>query len=150
MYLPDGSRKLLLRDNMLLDEDFTAGTIAQRMEDIAVYGTLILFGPLFTGVGQMFMKEFKLLPRIGGKKWDSGSESGDEEDIDVYAIRRIKRQRMETSTGLLWSAASVRECVLVKFGAPTLEAARNWLHTMLSDEGSVSSHFGERALLCLK
>ncbi|EGP90002.1 uncharacterized protein MYCGRDRAFT_35722 [Zymoseptoria tritici IPO323] len=149
MYLPDGSRKLLLRDNMSLDEKFTAGSIANRMEGFAIYGTLILFGPLFTHLGQFFMKEFKLQPRIGGKKWDSGSDSGDE-NLDLHVVRRVKRQRRETATGLLWSAASVRECVLVKFGAPTLEAARNWLHTMLSDEGSVSTHFGERALLCLR
>jgi urease accessory protein len=147
--LPDGSKKLLLRDNMSLDEQFTAGTIARRMEGLAVYGTLILHGPLFIRLGNFFMKEFKLLPRIGGKKWDSGSESGDE-NLDVTAARRLKRQRRETATELLWSAASVRECVLVKFGAPTLEAARNWLHTMLTEEGSVTTHFGERALLCLK
>lgn len=150
LHHPDNkTRRLLLRDNMLLDERSTGGAIAQKMDGVAVYGTLILFGPLFTALGRFFMDEFKQLPRIGGRKWDSGSESGDDE-VDHLAARRAARQRIEIANGLLWSAASVRDCVVVKFGAPTLEAARSWLNTMLSEEKSVITHFGERALLCLR
>lgn len=146
---PSGARRLLLRDNMLLDEQSPEGDVARNMDGIAVYGTLILYGPLFTSLGQFFMNEFKLLPRIGGRKWDSGSESGDEE-VDHLALRRAERHRVEAVNETLWSAASVRDCVVIKFGAPTLEAARSWLNTMLSEEKTVVTHFGERALLCLR
>lgn len=146
---PDKTRRLLLRDNMLLDEHCPGGMMARKMDRIAIYGTLILYGTLFTSLGRFFMEEFKVLPRIGGRKWDSGSESGDDE-LDNLAVRRIERHRVETVSGLLWSAASVRDCVVVKFGAPTLEAARTWLNTMFSEEGSIITHFGERALLCLR
>lgn len=145
----NGARRLLLRDNMLLDEQSPEGHVARKMNGIAVYGTLVLFGPLFTNTGHFFMDEFKRLPRIGGRKWDNGSESGDEA-VDPATARRAGRQRVETANGLLWSAASVRDCVVVKFGAPTLEAARNWLNNMLSEEETVVTHFGERALLCLR
>lgn len=145
----DGARRLLLRDNMLLDEHSTAGNAARKMEEMAVYGTLILYGPVCKSLGEFFMDEFKLLPRIGGRRWDSGSESGDDEP-DHLATRRAERHRVEIVNGLLWSAASVRGCVVVKFGAPTLEAARSWVNTMLSEEKTVLRHFGERALLCLR
>ena len=146
---PDGKRRLLLRDNLLLDEQAMTGGIAKRMDGMAVYGTLILYGPLFQKLGQFFMEEFKAIPRIGGRKWDTGSDSGDEEH-DPRAQRRAERHRIEAADGLLWSAASVRGCVLVKFGAPVLEAGRRWLWTMFTDEGTVVHQFGERALLCLR
>lgn len=146
---PDGKRKLLLRDNLLLHDQMLADSIAHRMDGLAVYGTLILYGHVFQRLGQFFMDEFKLLPRIGGRKWDSGSESGDEE-CDPLAVRRAERHRREVIDGLLWSAASVRGCVVVKFGAPVLEAGRRWLHDMLLEDGTVVSYFGERSLLCLR
>lgn len=146
---PDGARRLLLRDNMLLDEQSPEGHVARKMDGVALYGTLILYGPLFKSLGQFFMDEFKVLPRIGGRKWDSGSESDDEE-ADPLAVRRAERQRLEAVNGLLWSAASVRNCIVVKLGAPTLEAARRWLFTMLSEEKTIVTNFGERALLCLR
>lgn len=144
----DERRRLLLRDNMLLDDASLEGSILQRMDGLAVYGTLMLYGPLFSDLGNFFMREFKQLPRIGGRKWDSGSE--DEGEMDCLTVKRLKRQRMETASRLLWSAASVRGCVVVKFGAPTVEAGRRWLWTILNDEGSIVTHFGERALLCLR
>ena len=147
--LPDGTRRLLLRDNILLDNDGNEDTIANRMNGLAVLGTFILYGPLFRNLKQFFMDEFKALPRIGGRKWDSSSESGDE-DIDPANIRRAERQRRETADGLLWSAASIRGCVVVKFGAREVEIGRRWLRIMLMEEGSVVREFGERALLCLR
>lgn len=146
----NGERKLLLRDNMLLDANNGKIDIAARMDELAVYGTLILYGPMLAALGQFFMDEFKQLPRIGGRKWDSGSESEGEDELDSKAIRRMLRHRMEATCKVLWSAASVRGCVVVKFGAPAVEAGRRWLHTMLVEEGSTVKHFGERALLCLR
>ena len=146
---PHGKRRLLLRDNILLDNESSEGSIATRMEGLAVFGTLILFGPLFQNLGQFFMDEFKVLPRIGGRKWDSGSESGDE-DVDPAVVRRAERQRLESTDGLLWSAASMRGCVVIKFGARAVEGARRWLGSMLVEEGTIVREFGERALLCLR
>lgn len=146
---PDGKRRLLLRDNVILDDHGAVGSIAQRMDGQAVFGTLILHGPLFHSLGQFFMSEFKQLPRIGGRKWDSGSESGDEES-DPAVVRRAARQRQAMLDGVLWSAASVRNCVVIKLGAREVEGGRSWLRSMLLEEGSVVSLFGERALMCLR
>lgn len=146
---PAGDRRLLLRDNLMLDQRALQTSVAHRMDGLAVYGTLVVYGSMFTALGKHFAREFKALPRIGGQKWDSGSD--DEESMtDPVIVNRLKRQRMETASKVLWSVASVRGCTVVKFGAPTVEAGRRWLWTMLSDEGSIVHHFGERALLCLR
>ncbi|KAK5162306.1 hypothetical protein LTS14_000653 [Recurvomyces mirabilis] len=133
--LPNGKRKLLLRDNMVLDDQQLEGTIASRMSGMAVFGTLVLYGPLCQALGYFFMDEFKALPRIGGRKWDSGSESGDEE-VDAGIVKRMARHKQEIQDGVLWSAASVRGCIVVKFGAPTLEGGRRWLRDILMQEGN--------------
>ncbi|OQO10229.1 hypothetical protein B0A48_04586 [Cryoendolithus antarcticus] len=146
---PDGKRRLLLRDNMLMDDGGVTNSIKSRMDSQGVIGTLILHGALLTKLRHFMIDEFKLLPRIGGRKWDSGSESGDE-DVDEATQRRAVRQREETTAGVLWSAAAVRDCVVVKFAAPNVEAGRSWLRTMLMEEGSVGRLFGKRALLCLR
>ena len=147
----DGNRRLLLRDSILLDDEGKEGSLANRMDGLAAFGTLILYGPLFQQLGRFFMDEFKTLPRIGGRKWDSGSgsESGDE-DVDPALARRAVRQRHDSEDGLLWSVASVRGCVVVKFGAKEVDHGRRWLRVMLTEEGTIIREFGERALLCLR
>jgi urease accessory protein len=148
---PNGKRRLLLRDNVVLDDDGVDNSIATRMDGQAVFGTLILFGPLMRSLGEFFMEEFKVLPRIGGRKWDSGSDCGDgEDDIEPAVARRLVRQRQEVEDNVLWSAASVRGCVVVKFTAPEVEAGKSWLRNMLLEEGSVRTMFGDRAFLCLR
>ncbi|KAK5167673.1 uncharacterized protein LTR77_007372 [Saxophila tyrrhenica] len=145
----DGKQRLLLRDSVLLDDREDDGSIAARMDDLAVFGTLIIYGPFFRRLGQFFMDEFKALPRIGGRKWDSGSDSG-EEEAGPHILRRLERQRREAEDRVLWSAADVRGCVVVKLGAREVEGGRKWLRDMLTEEGSVREQFGERALLCLR
>lgn len=145
----DGMRHLILRDNIVLDDGGEVESIATRMDGLGVFGTLILHGQLFDKLGQYFMDEFKALPRIGGRKWDSGSESGDEE-VDPTIMQRLERQRRDSEARVLWSAAALRGCVVVKFGAREVEGARQWLRHMLQVEGSVVRYFGERALLCLR
>ncbi|KAK5122133.1 hypothetical protein LTR85_004379 [Meristemomyces frigidus] len=145
----DGKRRLLLRDNVLLDDHGSDGNISTRMSDLAVFGTLILHGPMFQNLGRFFMDEFRGLPRIGGRKWDSNSDS-DDEDVNPAAVRRTARQKQETADGLLWSAASVRGCVVVKFGAREVEGGRRWVRNMLKEEGTVIREFGERSMLCLR
>ena len=146
---PNGRRRLLLRDAVLLVDGGNDNSVAARMDGLAVLGTLILYGPMFKRLGQFLVDEFKALPRIGGRKWDSSSESGDD-DVDLSVLRRLERQRQEKEDGLLWSAASVRGCVVVKFGARELEHARRFLRSMVVEEGTVEAKFGERALLCLR
>ena len=146
----DHTRKLLLRDNMLLQGDDNESKIASRMDGLAVYGTLMLYGPLFEHLSQFFLDEFQALPRIGGRKWDSASDSGEELEPDETMMRRTERQRQENTDGFLWSAASVRNCTVVKFGAKEVEHGRKWLRNMLLEEGTVAEEFGERALLCLR
>ncbi|KAF2773967.1 UreD-domain-containing protein [Teratosphaeria nubilosa] len=146
----EGKRKLLLRDNMLLDDHGISNSIAEKMHNLAVFGTLILYGPHFKDLGQFFLSEFSALPRIGGRKWDSGSDAGDDEDVEPHVVRRLARQRQENADGFLWTAASVRGCVVVKFGAREVEGGRRWLWSMLREEGTVEREFGERSLLCLR
>ncbi|KAM3422803.1 UreD-domain-containing protein [Cercospora zeina] len=146
---PNGARKLLLRDNMVLNSQHISGSMSHRMHGLAVYGTLILNGDMFAALSTFFLREFKALPRIGNRKWDSGSDD-EERMMDPVLVKRLRRQQTETASKVLWSAASIRGCVVVKFGAPTVEAGRRWLWTMLSDEGSIVEEFGERALLCLR
>nr|POF18684.1 putative urease accessory protein ured-like [Quercus suber] len=147
--VPGADRKLLLRDNILLDDHGSAGGIAERMHGLVVFGTLIIYGPLVRSLGPFFLSEFYSIPRIGGRKWDDGSESGDE-DLSSFLVRRAARHKRDATDGLLWSAANIRGCVVVKFGAPAVETARRWLFAMLKEEGSVARVFGERALLCLR
>ncbi|KAJ8122793.1 hypothetical protein ONZ43_g1100 [Nemania bipapillata] len=63
---------------------------------------------------------------------------------------RATRLAQERESNLLWSAASVRGCVIVKFGAATVEAGRNWIGSMLLQEGSIGREFGEQALMCVR
>lgn len=151
LHLSQGSqRKLLLRDNLILDEQIASASLARRMDGMAVFGTMILHGHAFEGLGRFFMDEFKALPRIGARKWDSGSDDGNCEATEPRIAWRTERHRLEAANNVLWSAASLRGCVVVKFGAPVLEHARHWLHGMLLTEKSIVSSFGERALLCLR
>jgi urease accessory protein len=145
----DGRRRLVLRDSMILDERDASQGLAERMEGLAVYGTLFLYGNMFEGLGKFFMDEFKSTPRIGARKWDSGSDDGSEEMLDPHTIWRNERHRTEKIHRIFWSAASGRDCIVIKFGAPLLEHARRWLSSMLTQEKSIVNAFGERALLCL-
>ena len=145
-------RRLLLRDNLILDggddDNMMGKSVASRMDGKGVFGTLILYGPLVEKLARFFMDEFKSIPRIGGRKWDSGS--GDEEEITEVEIARRSRRSQEIKDGLLWTAAAVRGCVVVKFGAREVEGGRLWLRSMLESEGTVVDQFGERALMCLR
>ncbi|KAF2225801.1 UreD urease accessory protein-domain-containing protein [Elsinoe ampelina] len=146
-------RRLLLRDKVILDPNpggdgsSTSPSYAERMHRQGVFGTLILFGPLTTSLADFFHDEFKLVPRIGGRKWDGSDDGKEPTEVEV---RRELRQRQEASDGLLWSVATLRGCTVVKFGAREVEGAKRWLKTMLETEGSVIRHYGERAMLCLR
>jgi urease accessory protein len=144
-----GKKRLLLRDNALLEDNNSSTdptSFAHRIDNLGVFGTLILRGPVFANLSQYFMAEFTKLPRIGDRNWDGVVE----EDVDDEDSRRKMRQRQEVKDELLWTAASIRGFVLVKFGAREVEGVKTWLATMLRGEGSVVRECGEGALLCLK
>ena len=140
--------RLLLRDNMILEHGKTTHqSVLDRMHGLGVFGTLIIHGPRFQNLGEYFMFEFKLLPRIGSKQWD---KKPPESERDPAEVRRAVRVERENKDGLLWTAAATRGFVVVKFGAREVEGAKRWLKSMLSDEGSVEREVGERAFLCLR
>ena len=142
-----GKKRLLLRDNLILDGHGKTGMhLSERMDGYSVFGTLIIHGPVFSTLAQYFLDEFEALPRIGGRDW------GDEvrTELAPREQRRKERQSRDKAEGLVWSAANVRGFVLVKFASREVEASRNFLRDMIREEGSVTASFGERAMLCLK
>lgn len=142
--------KLLLRDNILLDPSTELHTtFAPRMDHLGVFGTLILYGPMFQNLSAFFMNEFKALPRLGGRQWDSTDGDADKK-LEPREERRKARLAQETRDGVLWTTSYLRHCTVVKFGAREIEGGKKWLRSMLEAEGSVPLHFGERALLCLR
>ncbi|KAK5171688.1 hypothetical protein LTR04_006761 [Oleoguttula sp. CCFEE 6159] len=151
----DDSRKksrLLLRDSIILDNEDGQGDVGRmgirdHMDGLGIFGTLLLRGALFDALGRYFIDEYRLLPRIGGAKWDVPTEGPKVDDVEK---ERRRRQKQEAEDGLVWTAAVVRGCVVVKFGAREVEGARRWVGGMLRSEGSVERLFGERALLCLR
>ena len=140
-------RRLMLRDKVMLDQRGCIDTtFKSKVNGLGTFGTLILRGNLFDNLGQYFLDEFRQLPRIGGRIWESSGK----EVVEHTAIERNSRHQMETEDGLLWTAAASRGNVVVKFGARGAEGARKWLGHMLRSEGTIESAFGERALLCLR
>ncbi|KAH7384087.1 UreD urease accessory protein-domain-containing protein [Phaeosphaeria sp. MPI-PUGE-AT-0046c] len=142
-----GKKRLLLRDNLILDKHGrTDMALSSRMDGYSVFGTLIIRGPVFASLAHSFLREFEALPRIGGRNWGDTVQP----DLTPSEQRRHDRQQREVTDGLIWSAANVREFVLVKFASREVEGSRLWLKDMIEDDGSVLRSFGERAILCLK
>lgn len=141
-----GKRRLLLRDSLVLDDETAVQPenqqanlqpgelVRERTNPHGVLGTLILYGPMFDQLGSYFMETFTSQPRIGGRNWSSTSTA--------------EPSRIQDK--VTWTSARVRAgFVLVKFGAKDLEAAREWLGSMIRKEGSIAREFGEEALFCL-
>jgi urease accessory protein len=142
-----GKKRLLLRDNLILDKHGRTGMeLSQRMDGYSVFGTLIIRGPVFSTLSQHFLDEFEALPRIGGRNWGDVVEP----ELTPRELRRAQRQKREKADGLIWSAANIRDFVLVKFASREVEGSRNWLRDMIKEEGSVPRSFGEGAVLCLR
>lgn len=142
-----GKKRLLLRDNLILDKHGrTDMRLSSRMDGFSVFGTLIVRGPAFASLAKFFLDEFEALPRIGGRNWSDAIPS-EVSRKDQWRTERLDRERKE---GVVWSAANVRDFVLVKFASTEVEGSRNWLRDMIKEEGSVLHAFGERALLCLR
>ncbi|PTB62858.1 UreD-domain-containing protein [Trichoderma citrinoviride] len=150
---PGQRGRLLIRDNVILSQDASkvAGLqLKETMHGLSVLGTLILTGPVMASMGDFFMAEFAALPRIGSRDFrsreDRENDSGEKPEFERWRAQRIEMERQQ---GILWSAAQVRGCVIVKFGAATVEAGRSWIGTMLARQGSIASYFGDAALMCV-
>jgi urease accessory protein UreH len=152
-----GDGRLLVRDAVRLDRrDSLAAAVRNlrsTMHGLGIFGTLVLRGPLAKSLGEFFVAEFAALPRIGARDWrtDEAKQPAEAESArDPHLVWREERLEMEKRDKVLWSAASVRGCVVVKFGAPTVEAGRLWIGSMLAKEGSIEEHFGDQALMCVR
>ncbi|KAL8726620.1 MAG: hypothetical protein Q9181_005969 [Wetmoreana brouardii] len=158
-------RKLVLRDSLIL----SSPNLTTRVSNLSIFGTLILYGPLLSSFSNFFIEEFKALPRIGARDWSSHSASSstsntnpspnvppsanDQAPTTETQTReqwRKQRQEREKKDGVLWTAASVRGAVVVKFGSREMEGARVWLGGMMREEGTVGREFGPGALFCVK
>jgi urease accessory protein len=140
--------RLLLRDTVILSGDphiAEENEMLEKTNGMGVFGTLILYGPVFKKLEERFLSDFSNQPRIGAKNW-----SGDDSEESPEALRRDQRWRREQADALLWTVARVRGFVLVKFGAREVDGARQWLRAVIGEEGSVQSEFGHQALFCLR
>ncbi|KAF4509654.1 hypothetical protein G6O67_003802 [Ophiocordyceps sinensis] len=102
-------------------------------------------------LAKFFLAEFDALPRLGAR--DFRSDEAREEDaknMSNFEHWRSRRIEDEKDQGVLWSAARVRGCVVVKFAAPAVEAGREWIGSMLVKEGTVDARFGQEALMCVR
>ena len=135
-------RRLLLRDSVVLSGE----GLKTNMENLGVFGTLILVGPLLQRLADFFLAEFGLLPRIGSRNWD---EASSEPKLEGRERWRKERQEREKKDGVLWTVAKVRggRATVVKFGAREVEGGREWLAGMLREEGTVGREFGPGGLM---
>jgi len=135
-------KRLLLRDSVILSGE----GLKNKMENLGVFGTLILIGPLVQRLADFFLTEFTLLPRIGSRNW---GEASSEPKLEGRERWRKERQEREKKDGVLWTVAKVRggRATVVKFGARDVEGGREWLGGMLREEGTVGREFGPGGLM---
>lgn len=150
---PGGRERLLVRDLLRLDGDqshMQAKSLRDIMQGQAIFGTLILRGPLTDALGDFFLAEFDALPRIGARDWNADGAEAGAAGLSPLETWRAARIKTEARDKVLWSAARVRACVVVKFGAADVEAGRVWIGTMLAWDGTVAEVFGQQALMCVR
>ncbi len=147
--------RLVLRDNVFLEGDTpgqNTASLKKRMQGLGLFGTLILKGALVESLAAFFMAEFAALPRIGARDFRSEEAMAEDGKVEQspQATWRARRLKQEITDGILWSAANVRSCTVVKFGARSVEGGRTWIGSMIKEEGSIESVFGEDALMCVR
>ncbi|KAJ3473297.1 hypothetical protein NLG97_g10391 [Lecanicillium saksenae] len=156
VWLQDDADKerLLVRDKVILAGDggsSSDGPLREVMHKMGIFGTLILRGDLMKPLGEFFLAEFAALPRLGSRDFRT-AEARKAADDNMTELEKWRswRMEMEIVEGIMWSAANVRGCVVVKFAATAVEAGREWIGSMLFREGSIENIFGEDALMCVK
>ncbi|KAL2887427.1 urease accessory protein UreD [Ceratocystis lukuohia] len=145
VWLSGETNRLLVRDTVILDarEDRLSGVpLKDTMQSIGVFGTLILRGSRIHKLGTFFMKEFEAMPRIGARTWGDEAPSKDTSEELAWRLNRLD---VEKQTGLTWSAAHLRGCIIIKFGGKDVNSAKNWLLSMITREGTIQEMFGENA-----
>ncbi|KAF4119600.1 urease accessory protein [Geosmithia morbida] len=159
VWLDDGDSntrpRLLVRDTVALSGPESLRLSGRRLRDtmdkLAVFGTLILRGDMVKQTADFFLSEFAALPRVGGRDFRSAeAQAADEKSVSDLESWRSRRLKMEKDEVILWSAAHVRGCVVVKFGARTVEGGRKWVGAMLAMDGGIERQFGEQALMCVR
>ena len=147
--------KLLLRDNIKLEGDASNTQnkeLRERMHKKGIFGTLVLRGSLTDSLAAFVLAEFAALPRIGARDFRS-QDKRDKDSGLVLSPReawRVARLEQEKEFDVLWSAANVRGCTVVKFGSRTVEGGRAWIGGMIKEEGSISQHFGDESIMCIR
>lgn len=160
----EGRGRLLVRDTVKLDSTASLKSpiikeLRDTMHGTGIFGTLVLRGPLMRDLGAFFLAEFAAMPRIGARDWRSDEVKKaqeaqqlnvGEQTLNSLESWRATRLRLEQDERILWSAANVRGCVVVKFGSVTVEGGRMWIGTMLARQGGIAEQFGDQALMCVK
>ncbi|SPN98903.1 related to urease accessory protein UreD [Cephalotrichum gorgonifer] len=151
----DGAKdRLMIRDTVKLSgqDPLLLGTpLSDTMHKHGVFGTIILRGDRLAALGEFFLGEFAVLPRLGARDFKTSGTSDSEEGVPSgLEAWRAQRMLMEREEKVLWCAASIRGCTIVKFGAASVEGGRRWIGSMLVKEGSVSKIFGDEALFCVR
>jgi urease accessory protein len=147
------SKRLVLRDNIILDGDREGEMeLKKKMHGLSLFGTLILKGPLMESLARFFMAEFAALPRIGARDFRSSEDKikDGNQQVSPEEAWRANRLRQEKDEGILWSAANVRGCTVVKLGARTVESGRIWIGSMIKYETSIAGVFGDDAIMCIR
>lgn len=146
--------RLLVRDSVILSRDGSVAvgrSLKDMMQNKGISGTLILRGSQTESLGKFFLSEFAVLPRIGAQDFRSPeAQARGGPAQSSHEVWRSYRLAKEKKDGLLWSAALVRSCVVVKFGATTVEAGREWIGSMIVKEGSIAACFGDQALMSIR
>lgn len=114
------------------------------MEDLSVFGTIIIKGHLFQGLADLFLRRHAQLPRIDAKDWSTGA------DWPTLDRRKACRSLTGSDSGVVWTATSTRGFVFVRFGASAVESTRHWLRDVLTTDGTIEREFGKRYLFCLQ
>ncbi len=147
--------RLLLRDSLILEGDAPDAAergLRKKMHNMGIFGTLVLRGPLMESLANFFLSEFCALPRIGARDFRSQEKVDMDSGVVISKQEswRSSRLHQEKKDGLLWSAAKVRGCTVVKFGARTVEGGRTWIGSMLKEEGSICREFGDDSTMCVR
>ena len=105
MFDKSSKGRLLLRDALSLSDREVADTgLSQKTDSLGVFGTLIIYGPIFAQLGHFFLDQFSSLPRIGAKNF-----------ADI-AGREQNQSPSRQHADVIWTAAALRGFVLIKFG----------------------------------
>lgn len=105
--------RLLLRDALVLDAELIGGeTLRGRMDGVTCIATVIVRGPRFAGLVRYVLDRYLREPRIGARGF--GGET-------------------ERRWDVLWTAASVRGCLVVKVSGGELQEVRGFLRELLEE-----------------